>query len=136
MENLDNFILARTLHVFGVVIWIGGVAFVTTILIPSIKEMTNTNNKLELFEKLEGKFAFQARIVTVLTGFSGFYMLSFLNGWDRNTVILGLHELSTGIVVKFSVLNTLNLSVVDISHVLWSGVFNKNSDNLLREFIQ
>ena len=83
MENYDYFILARTLHVFGVVIWIGGVAFVTTVLIPSLKKIIDNDNRLDLFEQLEGKFAFQARIVTMITGISGYYMLDFMNAWDR-----------------------------------------------------
>lgn len=83
MENLNYFILARAIHVIGVVLWIGGVAFVTTILIPSLKKITDTNRRLELFEKLEGKFAFQARIVTLVTGASGYYMLDAMNAWNR-----------------------------------------------------
>jgi len=83
MENFDLFILARTLHVVGVVLWIGGVAFVTTVLIPSLKQIADTDNRLELFEKLEGKFAFQARIVTLITGISGYFMLDYMNAWDR-----------------------------------------------------
>ena len=83
MENTTHFILARTIHVLGVVFWIGGVAFVTTVLVPSLKKLTNTNNRLELFEQLEGQFAFQARIVTLMTGISGYYMLDYMNAWDR-----------------------------------------------------
>ena len=83
MEDFDYFVLARALHVFGVVFWIGGVAFVTTVLIPSLKQIADADNKLELFEQLEGKFGFQARITTLITGLSGFYMLDFLNAWDR-----------------------------------------------------
>ncbi len=83
MDNTDYFILARALHVAGVVVWIGGVAFVTTILIPSLKKITDTGNRLELFEKFEGKFAIQARVVTLMTGVSGYYMLDFMNAWDR-----------------------------------------------------
>lgn len=83
MEDFDYFVLARTLHVLGVVIWIGGVAFVTTVLIPSIRKITDTQYRLELFEQLEGRFAFQARIVTLITGISGFYMLYVMNAWDR-----------------------------------------------------
>jgi uncharacterized membrane protein len=83
MENFDYFILARALHVFGIVIWIGGVAFVTTILIPALKNMTDTRNKLALFEQLEGKFGFQAKIATLVTGASGYYMLNFMNAWER-----------------------------------------------------
>lgn len=83
MENTDYFIFARVLHISGVVFWIGGVAFVTTILIPSLKKIKDAENRLELFEQLEGRFAFQARIVTVITGGSGYYMLDFMNAWAR-----------------------------------------------------
>ena len=83
MEDFDYFVLARALHVVGVVLWIGGVGFVTTVLIPSLKQITDADSRLELFEQLEGKFGFQARITTLITGLSGFYMLDFLNAWDR-----------------------------------------------------
>jgi len=83
MENFDYFVLSRTLHVLGVVVWIGGVAFVTTVLIPALKKITDSQYRLELFEQLEGRFAFQARIVTVITGGAGFYMVEYMQAWDR-----------------------------------------------------
>jgi len=83
MEDFDYFIVARALHVIGVVIWIGGVAFVTTVLIPALKKMTDTRNRLELFEQLEGKFGFQAKIASLITGVSGYYMLDVMNAWNR-----------------------------------------------------
>ena len=83
MENFTYFALARALHVVGVVLWIGGVAFVTTTLIPSLREMSDTNQRLPLFEQLEGKFAFQAKLVTLITGLTGFYMLEYMGAWDR-----------------------------------------------------
>jgi uncharacterized membrane protein len=83
MENIDYYILARAIHVIGVVIWIGGVAFVTTVLVPSLKKITDKNNRLELFEQLEGKFAFQARFVTLMTGVSGYFMINYMDAWDR-----------------------------------------------------
>ena len=83
MDNFTYFGLARALHVVGVVLWIGGVAFVTTTLIPSLKRMDEKDRRLALFEQLEGRFAFQAKIVTVLTGLSGFYMLEYMNAWGR-----------------------------------------------------
>ena len=83
MEDFDYFILARALHVIGVVIWIGGVAFVTTVLVPALKKMTDTQNRLELFEQLEGKFGFQAKIASLITGVSGYYMLDVMNAWNR-----------------------------------------------------
>jgi uncharacterized membrane protein len=83
MEDFIYFGLARALHVVGVVLWIGGVAFVTTTLIPSLRKMADTDKRLALFEQLEGKFAFQARIVTLITGLTGFYMLEYMNAWER-----------------------------------------------------
>lgn len=81
--NFEYFILSRVVHVLGVVFWIGGVAFVTTVLLPSIREVKDTDNRLALFEQLEGKFGFQAKIATVVTGLSGFYMLSVMDAWHR-----------------------------------------------------
>lgn len=83
MENFNYFVFARALHVIGVVLWIGGVAFVTTVLIPSLKNINDSTNKLGLFEQLEGKFSFQAKLATLLTGISGFYMVEVMNAWDR-----------------------------------------------------
>ena len=83
MDNFVYFGLARAIHVVGVVLWIGGVAFVTTTLIPALRKMPDSDKRLELFERLEGKFAFQARIVTLVTGLTGFYMLEYMKAWER-----------------------------------------------------
>ena len=77
----SSFIIARALHIVAVVMWIGGVAFVTTVLIPSIRSSQSLENKLNLFELLEGKFGFQAKLTTLVTGISGFYMIYVLNAW-------------------------------------------------------
>ena len=83
MNKLNIFILARTLHIVGVVFWIGGVAFVTTVLIPSLKRTANPKDRMDLFEKIEGKFSFQAKISVLITGITGIYLIYFLNAWSR-----------------------------------------------------
>lgn len=83
MENFNYFVLARILHVIGVVFWIGGVAFVTNVLIPSLKKIPDIYDRLRLFEKLEGKFSFQAKISTLITGISGIYMIYVVDAWER-----------------------------------------------------
>lgn len=83
MENPSAFIVARALHVFGVVLWIGGVAFVTLVLLPALRQLNQPGERLVLFEALEGRFALQARVTTLLTGLSGFYMLHFMHAWER-----------------------------------------------------
>lgn len=85
MRSVELFIAARVLHVLGVVLWIGGVAFVTTVLIPALRRLQDTEKRFQLFEQLERRFAMQARVVTAITGLSGFYMVYFLNAWSRYT---------------------------------------------------
>lgn len=79
---MDYFTLARVLHVLAVVLWIGGVAMVTTVIIPAVKKMSSKEEQMETFEKIEGRFSLQAKITTLLTAITGFYMLH-LYGWDR-----------------------------------------------------
>lgn len=83
MDDFGGFVLARVLHVLGVVLWIGGVAFVTTVLLPALRQLDDPAGRLASFERLEGRFALQARITTLVTGLSGFYMLHVLHAWER-----------------------------------------------------
>ncbi len=86
MTDYHYLVIARAVHVIGVVLWIGGVAFVTTVLIPSLRKMPDEEKRYELFEKLEESFGFQAKIVTLLTALSGAYMLHVLKAWNRYLV--------------------------------------------------
>ena len=83
MEQYELFTLARVLHVLAVILWIGGVAMVTTVLIPAIKKLASKEDQIRTFEQIEGRFALQAKITTLITGVTGFYMLYALNAWDR-----------------------------------------------------
>lgn len=83
MKDFNIFIIARILHILGVVLWIGGVAFVTTVLIPALRRMPDQGKRYDLFETLEGRFSFQAKITTAITGLSGLYMIYYLDAWTR-----------------------------------------------------
>jgi uncharacterized membrane protein len=76
-------IIARVLHVVGVVLWIGGVAFVTAVLLPAVKRMREPAERIEFFEKVEAGFARQARMTTLVTGLSGIYLVHSLGAWER-----------------------------------------------------
>lgn len=80
---MEKLIIARVLHVLGVVLWIGGVAMVTTVLLPAVKKFKDSDNHLDFFEQIEHRFALLARYFTMLTGLSGFYMLYAMDAWDR-----------------------------------------------------
>lgn len=80
---MDDMTLARALHVLAIVHWIGGVSFVTLVLLPGIMRSTHATERLTLFETMEQRFAFQAKISTLTAGATGFYMTYRLDAWDR-----------------------------------------------------
>ncbi len=80
---IDPTVIARALHVFGVVLWIGGVAFVTSVLLPSVRMLKTPEERVQFFEAIEGRFAWQARVTTLLTGATGFYIVETWDLWSR-----------------------------------------------------
>ncbi|HSM94985.1 MAG TPA: hypothetical protein VLT91_03000 [Rhizomicrobium sp.] len=77
-------ILARVIHVLGVVIWIGGVGFVTAVVIPACAAMPGPE-AAEQFERFERRFAWIARAMVLLVGASGLDMLWQFDLWSRFT---------------------------------------------------
>jgi len=80
---MEDFIIARALHIVAILFWIGGVAFVTLVVIPSIRSQHAPDERLQAFHKLEGRFAPQARLWVLLAGASGFWMTWRAEMWDR-----------------------------------------------------
>ena len=80
---IDDFAFARAVHVLALVHWIGGVAMVTTIVLPRARALPDAPAALTAFEAFEGRFAAQARFSILLAGLSGFYMLNKMQAWAR-----------------------------------------------------
>ncbi len=80
---MDEFALARAIHVVAVVAWIGGVYLVTMVVLPAVRASASPSEMLSYFEEIESRFGRQARIITLIAGASGFYMLYLLDGWSR-----------------------------------------------------
>ena len=80
---MNDFALARVVHVVAVVLWIGGVGMVTTVLLPAVSRMKTPQERVAFFERVENRFAWQARGTTLITGLSGFYMVHYLDAWAR-----------------------------------------------------
>src|SRR5581483_2205329 len=78
---MNEFAVLRALHVLGVVLWIGGVAFVTTVLLPGLRH--EEGDRLARFDRLERRFAWQACITTLLVGVTGFWMTGRYGLWPR-----------------------------------------------------
>ena len=86
MEQAQLWGIARALHVIAVVLWIGGVAMVTTVLLPAVRSRQR-DDALTAFDRLERRFAAQARWTTLLAGATGFYLAYSMNVWSRFTDI-------------------------------------------------
>ncbi len=83
--TLNDLAIARAIHVLAVLLWIGGVAFVTTTLLPACRERADPAERIALFESLEHRFAWQARLTTLAAGGSGLWLAYRLDAWWRFT---------------------------------------------------
>jgi uncharacterized membrane protein len=55
--------------------WIGGVAFVTMITFPMILRMEKSLEQVMMFQGIEHRFSKIAKVLVVLTGLSGLYLI-------------------------------------------------------------
>ncbi len=81
--TIDDVTLARALHVLAVMHWIGGVGFVTLVILPLAASRSSANDGLTLFEAVEHRFAAQIRLSIPLAGATGLWMTWRLDLWDR-----------------------------------------------------
>jgi uncharacterized membrane protein len=75
--------VARAVHVLSIMHWIGGLAVVTTIVLPAARREPTAERSIAAFESFERRFAAQARWSVFLAGLSGFYMFGSSYGWHR-----------------------------------------------------
>ncbi len=80
---MEDFVIARVVHVAAVLLWIGGVALVTTVILPAIRTGQAADERLAAFHRIEGRFAPQAKLWVLLAGASGFWMIHRGMMWDR-----------------------------------------------------
>jgi uncharacterized membrane protein len=77
---LSDLAIARGLHVLAVVLWIGGVAMSSSVLLPGL---ARREHGAEVFHELELRFASQARWTMLVAGLSGLYLVWRLDLWSR-----------------------------------------------------
>jgi uncharacterized membrane protein len=80
---MDDVTIARIIHILAIVFWIGGVAMVTTVLLPAVRRFKSPVEQLQFFDRVERRFANQSRVSTLLAGLSGLYMVWKLDAWSR-----------------------------------------------------
>src|SRR5665213_1764944 len=81
--HMDDVVIARALHVLAVVIWIGGVAMATTVILPAVRRGDLGPDRLGAFHAIEHRFVWQARTAIIVVGLTGFYMVARLDVWAR-----------------------------------------------------
>ena len=52
---MDDIILARAIHVLAVLVWIGGVAFVTLVVMPSVRAANPPAERLAAVHRLASR---------------------------------------------------------------------------------
>lgn len=80
---MDDLTLARAVHVLAVIHWIGGVAFVTAVILPVLAVFEEPSRRLALFEAIEHRFSTQVKVSVPLAGLSGAYMAWRLDSWSQ-----------------------------------------------------
>ncbi len=70
------------IHLLTVIVWIGGLAFVTILALPMAIRMRDPLQKVLFFQRIEHKFAPMARIYNLIVGITGFGMI-FMAGWHK-----------------------------------------------------
>ena len=68
---MDDVGLALGLHVLAVIHWIGGLAFVTLVMLPLARLRSTGEEGVALFESVEQRFAAQVRFSIPLVGATG-----------------------------------------------------------------
>jgi uncharacterized membrane protein len=84
---MNGFAVAIALHVLSIVWWIGGVAMVTTVLLPAARSIADAGEGMAMFRRVEERFAWHARAATLLAAASGFYMVDQLDLWDSFSML-------------------------------------------------
>ena len=80
---IDDFTLARVVHVCAVVGWVGALWFVSLSLLPTLKASGQVESSPALLRPLAGRLARQARWWLVLIGLSGLWLVWRGDLWSR-----------------------------------------------------
>jgi uncharacterized membrane protein len=122
--------IARAVHVAAIVHWIGGLLFVTFVLLPSLLEIAPAE-RLAAFDRLERRFGAQARVSTALAGLSGFYMLWAYDRWSH---VVDLRFWWIGAMIAIWALFTIMLFVAEplFLHAWFESRARKDSEGAFR----
>lgn len=100
------YVIALIIHVLSVVVWIGGVAFVTMITFPMIQRGSSSLEQVMMFQGVEHRFSKIAKVMVIMAGLSGLYLIYGKYGFIlRRTLENGFNfkNLSVGVWIMIIV---------------------------------
>lgn len=99
--------LLTAIHVVTVVLWIGGVSFVTMIIFPMLLRMNESLEKVLMFQRVESVFARHARYYAWVAGIIGFLLL-----WlkDMHNILFTKHTAGVSVMLVVWIFYTLVLT--------------------------
>lgn len=99
--------ILTAIHVVTVVLWIGGVSFVTIVIFPMLLETGDSLEKVLMFQRVETVFARQARYYAWIAGITGFLLL-YLKGME--TLLFTKQTIGVSIMLVAWIFYTLVLT--------------------------
>ena len=108
-------VIATMLHIMSVVVWIGGVTFVTLITFPMILRMDKSLEMVMMFQGTEHRFVKIAKAMVILAGLSGFYLL-----YEKG--------LSTPVIIMIVIWSVYASLIFGLEKIIFAKLFGKPED--------
>jgi uncharacterized membrane protein len=112
-----SYVTALIIHVLSVVVWIGGVAFVTMVTFPMILREEKSLEQVMMFQGVEHRFAKIAKLMVILAGLSGLYLL-----YEKG--------LSPGVWIMIVVWTFYAALLFGLEKLIFKKIFSKPTDKL------
>ncbi|MBF0517382.1 MAG: hypothetical protein HQK97_09755 [Nitrospirae bacterium] len=119
------------IHVVAIVVWIGGVVFVTTVVFPVIMTMEDSMEKVIFFQGTERRFANIAKGSVVVAGVTGVTLLQLEHRWSVLFSWAGIGP--TAMLIVWTMFVFLLLFESAIFKILFGGSAQHDSKAIFRK---
>jgi len=111
------YIISLAIHILSIVVWIGGVAFVTLVTFPMIMRVEKSLEQVLMFQGVEHRFSKIAKVMIILAGLSGL-------------ILIKEKGLSLSVWIMIFVWAFYASLIFGLERVIFKKLFGKPSDQL------